>query len=121
MKWLLVLSLLVGGASMAWADTPVELTWTDPAPDASHAVATGHNIYRSTTAATCSASAPLPGPAHKALTTMSSSYSETVTVAGGKVCYEISATNAGGESGRSNRVSKDLLPNPPMAPTLAIQ
>lgn len=109
------------GTSLAEAGT-AKLTWTDPAPTGGAGAPSGHNIYRATDAAVCNATASLPGPAYKAIDTMTTSFDDaSVPDVNGTVCYEITAKNAGGESGRSNRVSKATTVNPPMAPVLAIQ
>lgn len=109
-------------AALVYAGT-AKLTWTDPTPTGNAGAPTGHNVYRSTNAAACSASnTPLPGPVYKSIDTLSTSYDDTsVPDANGTVCYEITAKNAGGESARSNRVSKTTTVNPPLAPVLAIQ
>lgn len=112
---------LLAATPLAWAGT-LKLTWTDPAPTGGAGAPSGHNIYRSIDAAVCSATDDLPGPAYKAIDTMTASFDDaSVPDVNGTVCYEITAKNAGGESGRSNRVSKATTVNPPMAPVLAIQ
>lgn len=117
--WVPIVVLLGTGAVLA---STAKLTWTDPAPTGGAGAPSGHNIYRSIDAAVCSATDDLPGPAYKAIDTMTSSFDDaSVPDVNGTVCYEITAKNAGGESGRSNRVSKATTVNPPMAPVLAIQ
>lgn len=98
----------------------VSLEWTNPIPTTDQGTATGNRVYRSTDTVACdNVTTPLP-MLLQTLTTApaSATYTDTsVPNVNGKVCYEITAYNAGGESGRSNRVSAVTTVNPPPAPT----
>ena len=108
---------VVLAATMAYA-ADLTLTWTAPAVTATQGAATGYKIYKSTNPATCSATAPLPGPATVTGNVLTAS--DPGVPEGTTVCYEVSATNAGGEGPRSNRVTKVIPVNPPGAPVLTV-
>lgn len=97
------------------------LEWTDPPVSATTGPAVGHKLYRSTAAAECD-NATTALPLFQTIATMSSSYVDAaVPDQNGKVCYEITAYNEGGESPRSNRAARATTVNPPKAPTLVIK
>jgi hypothetical protein len=95
----------------------LSLEWTDPVPTVAQAAPTGHKVYRSIDAVVCDnlmAGLPL----YATIPTMSSTYTDTaVPAVNGKVCYEVTAFNAGGESVKSSRAGKATTINPPPAPT----
>lgn len=111
----IIAALSVG---IAYAATDFTLTWTAPPVTPTQSAATGYKIYKSTNATTCAATAPLPGPgivAGSATTATDNGVAEGTTI-----CWETSATNAGGEGPRSNRVTKVVPVNPPGAPVLTV-
>lgn len=118
-RFLLVSVLL---AVPHWAQAgSATLDWVDPTLGPGQSAPTGHKIYRSTDTAVCdNASAVLP--LFLTVTTLTTAYTDnTVPNVVGKVCYEVTATNAGGDSPRSNRVWKATTVNPPPPPTLVVR
>lgn len=116
----LVLLVVLGVVTPAFAGTAI-LTWTEAAPDATHAAAATFNIYRSIDPVVCSAAAVLPNPVLSSVAASVLTVTDAATPnVNGTVCYEIEAVNAGGVA-RSNRASKATTVNPPFAPALTVQ
>lgn len=107
MKLILTLSLLLLSA-VAFAGEAT-LTWQHPQPGMSF------NLYRGVGAA-CHDAQPLPA-LHA--TTKNLLYQDLNLGGGLTYCYEVTAFNVGGESARTNRVSK-AIPAPP-APPVAVE
>jgi hypothetical protein len=101
------------------------LTW-EPPPVAPDAGPVGYYSIYSGRGATCSAATPLPtlltrpagvgGVADVPATALT--YLATMTpISEGPVCFEATASNAAGESGRSNRATALVDPDAPPTPT----
>lgn len=126
--YLVVVGVISAALCLSGALTPTafagttDLTWTNPAPTGTQGVAAGNKVYRSTDTVLCDNLTALL-PLYQTLPSAVSAYTDpSVPDVNGKVCYEVTAYNAGGESPRSNRVSRATTVNPPPAPTgLAIR
>lgn len=110
-----VLVSVVGMVGMAQA-AAIDLTWTAPAVTPTNDAATGYSVRKGTTSTVCSSTTPLS----TVLATVGNvtAYSDLNVPSGSVACYEVRATNAGGMSGPSNRVTLTVPVNPPGAPTL---
>lgn len=112
-------AVLVGGLVILFSSgafaADVILSWTAPAVTSTQGTPTGYKIYKQT-GSSCDMPGPLAGTGTavgNVLTTTDTGLSE-----GTRACYEATATNAGGESPRSNRATVTIPLNPPGAPTL---
>jgi hypothetical protein len=113
---LLFVICVIGLAGVSEAST-VSIGWNASVADATHDAATGYNIYKGSGTTICTASGPLAGPAHASVGAVVTYTDSSAGANGSTVCYEVSATNPGGESAHSNRVSTVIPSNPPNAPT----
>lgn len=93
------------------------LTWTAPAADATHDLASAYNVYRSLTSTGCGV---LTGAACTKIGSVSApsvTYTDSPLTAGTQYFYVVTATNSGGESAASIQVSVTPLASAPNAPT----
>ena len=92
------------------------LTWQAPTVTGTNGAATGYRVYKGTGTAPCAATTVLP----TALATLGNvlTFTDPNVPQGATICFEVSATNAGGEGIHSNRITLLVPTNPPGAPTL---
>ncbi len=109
---------LMAVAAVAYA-ADVTLNWTPPQVTATQGAPTGYKVFKGQGAAVCSAPGPLSGTGTSFGSNVTTT-TDTNLAEGQTYCYEASAFNSGGESPRSNRVTKVIPVNPPGAPVLSI-